>query len=321
MNQESTTAINLSGHVRNAPKKRTVWKRYLDNKYFFIMLAPVILYFIIFHYIPIYGVIIAFENFKIIKGITGSPWVGLDNFRDMFSGLYFIPVLKNTFIINFYKLLFGFPAPILLAVLLNEIRKPLFKKSVQTITYLPYFLSWIALSGIIIEFLSPSRGPVNVLLNMLGFKPIFFIASVDWFRSILVSTEIWKTVGFNAIIYLAAIAGINPELYEAADVDGISKLKKIWYITLPSISPVIVIMLILTSGQIINDDFDQIYNLLNAKVSSVGEVISTYTYTEGIQKMNYSYAAAVGLFKNVVALVVVLTANFIAKRFSNETIF
>ncbi|ANE45218.1 protein lplB [Paenibacillus swuensis] len=320
MNNMATELIKTQG-VSSTLKRRNTAQRYLDHKYFFIMLSPVLLYYIIFHYAPIYGVIIAFKDYKIMKGISGSPWVGLDNFKELFTGLYFIPVLKNTLIVNFYKLLFGFPAPIILALMINEVRKPLFKKTVQTITYLPYFLSWIVLSGIITEFLSPSRGPVNIILTMLEFKPIFFMASVDWFRTILVSTEIWKTVGFSAIIYLAAIAGINPEMYDAADVDGISRLKKIWYITLPSITPVIVILLILTSGQIINDDFDQIYNMLNAKVMSVGDVIGTYTYTEGIQKMNYSYAAAVGLFKNVIALIVVLTANFIAKRFSDETIF
>lgn len=317
----TTSKVTQTRSERGPLKRGLLWRRYLNHKYFFIMLLPVLVYYIVFHYIPIYGVIIAFKDYKIVKGISGSSWVGLDNFKDLFTGLYFIPVLKNTLIINFYKLLFGFPAPILLALLINEITKPLFKKTVQTITYLPYFLSWIVLSGIIIEFLSPSRGPINIILNKLGFKSIFFMADVDWFRTILVSTEIWKTVGFNAIIYLAAIAGINPEMYDAADVDGISRLKKIWYITIPSIAPVIVILLILTSGQIINDDFDQIYNMLNAKVISVGDVIGTYTYAEGIQKMNYSYAAAVGLFKNVIALVVVLSANFIAKRFSDETIF
>ncbi|MDU0202184.1 ABC transporter permease [Paenibacillus sp. MAH-36] len=317
----TTTIEAKKTHSPEHLKRRLLIKKYLDHKYFFIMLCPVFAYYVVFHYAPIYGVIIAFKDYKIAKGISGSPWVGLDNFKELFTGLYFLPVLKNTLIINFYKLLFGFPAPILLAILINEVRLPIFKKTVQTITYLPYFLSWIVLSGIIIEFLSPSRGPINIILSMLGMKPIFFMASVDWFRSILVSTEIWKTVGFNAIIYLAAIAGINQEMYDAADVDGVSRIKKIWYITLPSLTPVIVILLILTSGQIINDDFDQVYNMLNSKVSSVGEVIGTYTYSEGIQKMNYSYAAAVGLFKNVIALIVVLTANFLAKRFSDETIF
>ncbi|WP_241242774.1 ABC transporter permease [Paenibacillus whitsoniae] len=296
-------------------------RRYYANRYFFLMLLPVIVYFAVFHYTPIYGVLMAFQDYKILKGISGSTFVGFKYFRELFSGLYFVPVLKNTLIINAYKLIFGFPAPIVLALLINEVMRPAFKKLVQTISYLPYFLSWIVLSGIFIEILSPSRGMINIMLMHLGFKPIFFLASTDWFRTVLVSTEIWKGIGFSAIIYLAAIAGINPDMYEAGDVDGISRLQKIWYITLPSISPVIVIMIILTSGSIINDDFDQIFNLLNPNVSSVGEVISTYTYVEGISKMNYSYAAAVGLFKNVVALVMVITANFIARKFSDHTIF
>lgn len=299
----------------------TAIRRYMSHKYFFIMLAPVLLYYLIFHYAPIYGVLIAFQDFKILKGITGSKWVGFDNFKDLFTSMYFLPVLRNTLIINFYKLLFGFPAPIILALMINEVRFTIFKRVVQTVSYLPYFLSWVVLAGIIIEFLSPSRGPINVVLSMMDYKPIFFIASVDWFRSVLVSTEIWKTIGFNAIIYLAAMSGINPEMYEAAEVDGINRIQKIWWITLPSIAPVVVILLILTSGQIISDDFDQVYNLLNAKVMSVGDVIGTYTYNEGISKMNYSYAAAVGLFKNVVALAVVLFTNTLAKRFSDETIF
>lgn len=296
-------------------------RRYYAYRYFFLMLLPVIVYFAVFHYSPIYGVLMAFQDYKILKGISGSKFVGFKYFEELFSGLYFIPVLKNTLIINAYKLIFGFPAPILLAILINEVMKPAFKKLVQTISYLPYFLSWIVLSGIFIEILSPSRGMINILLMNLGFKPIFFLASEDWFRTVLVSTEIWKNIGFSAIIYLAAIAGINPEMYEAGDVDGISRLQKIWYITLPSIAPVIVIMIILTSGSIINDDFDQIFNLLNPNVTSVGDVVSTYTYVEGIAKMNYSYAAAVGLFKNVVALVMVLMANFIARKFSDHTIF
>ncbi|MEK0312580.1 ABC transporter permease [Cohnella sp. 56] len=295
-------------------------RRYYAYRYFFLMLLPVVAYFAVFHYAPIYGVLMAFQDFRVLKGISGSEFVGLKHFRELFSGLYFVPVLKNTLIINAYKLLFGFPAPIVLALLINEVMRPGFKRIVQTISYLPHFLSWIVLSGIVIEALSPSRGPINIVLMELGLKPVFFLADTHWFRTVLVSTAVWKNVGFSAIIYLAAIAGINADMYEAAEVDGIGRLQKMYYITLPAIAPVIVIMVILTSGSIINDDFDQIFNLLNANVSSVGDVISTYTYSEGIAKMNYSYAAAVGLFKNVAALVAVLSANFIARRFSDNTI-
>ncbi|WP_172251325.1 ABC transporter permease [Saccharibacillus deserti] len=312
-------SIALPGTLER--KSSGTLRSYIKHRYYFFMLLPVLAYFVIFHYVPIYGVLMAFQDFRIFKGISGSEFVGLKHFRELFDGIYFMQVLKNTLIINAYKILFGFPAPILLALLINEVMRPRFKKFVQTISYLPHFLSWIVLSGIVIEILSPSRGALNVLLMELGFQPVYFLASTDWFRTILVSTDIWKGVGFSAIIYLAAIAGISPELYEAAEVDGISRLKKVWYITLPSIAPVIVIMVILNSGSIINDDFDQIFNLLNTNVLSVGDVISTYTYTEGIAKMNYSYAAAVGLFKNVIALIMVLTANTIARRFSDQAIF
>ncbi|WP_214626218.1 ABC transporter permease [Paenibacillus agaridevorans] len=301
--------------------KTSLFKSYAAHKYFFIMLLPVLVYYAIFHYAPMYGVVIAFQDYQFLKGIGGSPWVGFDNFKELFGGLYFGQVLKNTLIINFYKLLFGFAAPILLAVFINEVSLKWFKKSVQTISYLPHFLSWVVLSGMVIEILSPSRGPVNMLLSLFGMEPVFFISEPDWFRTILVSTDIWRSVGFSSIIYLAAIAGINQELYEASEVDGISRIQKIWYITIPSIAPVIVIMLILNSGSIINDDFEQVFNLLNAKVMEVGDVLSTYTYSEGLLKMNYSYAAAVGLFKNVVALVLVLSANYIASKISDDTIF
>jgi putative aldouronate transport system permease protein len=310
----------LRERVGVKPKRKRL-HQYTAHAYFFLMLIPVLIYYAVFHYGPMYGVLMAFQDFKLLKGISGSPWIGFDNFREMFTGLYFLPVLKNTLIINFYKLLLGFPAPIILAIFLNEIRLKSFKKFVQTITYMPHFLSWVVLSGLVIEILSPSRGIVNYLLSLIGMKPIFFITSELWFRPIIILSEIWKNVGFSAIIYLAAIVGINPEMYEAAEVDGISRIKKIWYITLPSISSVVVIMLILSAGSIINDDFDQVFNLLNASVLKVGDVISTYTYTEGIAKGNFGYAAAVGLFKNVVALALVLTANFLAKRFSDETIF
>ncbi len=291
----------------------------MAKKYFFIMFFPVILYYLVFHYGPMYGVIIAFQDYQFLKGIFGSPWVGLDNFRDLFNNDYFWVVLRNTLLINGYKLLFGFPAPIVIALMINEVARPLLKRAIQTVSYIPHFLSWVVLSGLVIEFLSPSRGPINDVLMQLGIEPVYFITEESWFRSILVASDIWKHVGFNTIIYLAAIAGINPEMYEAAEVDGISRIQKALYITLPSIAPVIIIMLILSTGSIINDDFEQVFNLLNVKVMNVGDVLSTYTYSEGLVRMNYSYAAAVGLFKNIVALILVLSANALARRVNRDS--
>lgn len=285
------------------------------------MLLPVLVYFFIFHYGPMWGMLIAFKDFYPLRGFFGSPWVGFKHFGDLFSGLYFFPVLRNTLIISFLKLIFGFPAPIILAVMLNEVRHMYFKRTIQTISYLPHFISWVVLAGLVIEILSPSRGPVNWLLQVLGIKPVFFVASKPWFRPVLVLSSIWREIGWQSIIFLAAISNIDPELYDVADIDGAGRLRKIFSITIPAIFPVIVILFIFATGRIINDDFEQILNLLNPLVMEVGDVIMTYTFREGIQKLNYSYASAVGFFKNGVSLLLVLTANSIARRMTGHSVW
>lgn len=285
------------------------------------MLIPVLIFYIVFHYGPMYGIVIAFKDFYPLRGILESPWVGLKHFREVFGGLFFWDVFRNTVIISTYKLIFGFPAPIILALLINEIRRMGFKKTIQTITYLPHFISWVVLAGMFIEFLSPTRGPINVILQSMGQKPIYFLGDPKLFRGVLVSTSIWKEVGWGTIIYLAAMSGVDPELYDVADLDGAGRFQKMWNITLPSILPVIVIMLIFSAGSIINDDFDQIFNLLNSSVMQVGDVISTYVYREGLTKMNYSYATAVGLFKNIIAFALVLLTNSIARKTSEYSIW
>lgn len=287
---------------------------YWKYRYLVLMFIPAIVYYIMFQYMPIYGILIAFKNYKFSLGIWGSEWVGLAHFRDLVALESFWQVFRNTIMISFYKLIFGFPAPIILAILLNEVRLVMFKRVFQTVTYLPHFLSWIVVSGMFIQFFSPSSGPINVLLQTMGIKPIYFLADVSWFRTILVVTDIWKGVGWGSIIYLAALTGINPELYEAATVDGAGRFARIRYITLPSMVPVVTIMLIFAAGSIINDDFDQVFNLYNTAVYSVGDVISTYTYRKGLVGMEYSFATSVGLFKNVLAFLVLLTANTIAKK-------
>lgn len=301
-------------------KRHPLLGEYVKNKYLFIMLAPLLIYYAVFHYAPLYGIILAFKEFQPLNGIAASPWVGFEHFKTLFTGLDFLPVLRNTLIISFYKLIFGFPAPIILCLLINEVRHVKFQKVVQTITYLPHFISWVVLSGFIIEMFSPSRGPINILLQYLGMEPIFFVADVNYFRGLIVGSGIWREIGWQSIIYLAAVAGIDPELYDVASLDGAGRLRRIWNITLPSILPVIIIMFIFATGNIIQDDFDQIYNLLNAKVLSVGDVISTYTYREGLVNMNFSYATAVGLFKNVVSFSLVMFANYIARKYSDYAI-
>lgn len=268
-----------------------------------------------------YGVIIAFKDYKIRKGFSGSPWVGFENFRVLVNGLSFWQVFRNTLIISLYKLIFGFPAPIFLALLLNEVRRARPKKLVQTISYLPHFLSWVVLSGIFLQFLSPSTGPVNVLLNELGLKPIYFLGDKRYFRFTLVITSLWKEVGWGTIVYLAAIAGINPELYEAATADGASRLTKAVHITVPSIMPVVSILFILAVGRILNDDFDQIFNLYNSAVYATGDVLSTYAYRTGLVELRYDFATAVGLFRNVIGLMLLIITNSLTRRISGYAIW
>lgn len=300
---------------------KKLWYRYKKNKYLFLLLFPVLLYFLIFHYVPMYGAIIAFKEYYPRLGIFGSEWVGFDQFKRLFSGIYFLPVLRNTLIISFGKLLFGFPAPILLCLLLNEVRHRTYKRTIQTITYLPHFISWVVLAGIVMEVLSPSRGIVNYFIQAFGHDPIFFIAEKSWFRSVVVGSSIWRNAGWETVIYMAAIVGIDPQLYESAEIDGASRLQKITRITLPCISPTIIIMLIFALGRVITDDFDQIYNLLNVRVMQVGDVIATYTYRVGLEQMNYSYSTAVGLFRNVVALVMVTGSNALSRKISGNSLW
>lgn len=297
---------------------RAFFKRYLYHRYLFLLLLPTIVLFVIFNYIPMYGVTIAFKDYKFLKGILGSPWSGFDNFKTMFSGMSFLSVFKNTVILSFLNLIFGFPAPIVMALLINELKANKFKKFVQTASYLPYFLSWVILAGILIPFLSPSIGPIGIAMQAFGMKPVDFVGNPKWFRFTLVVTSIWKNVGWGSIIYLASIAGIDAEMYEAAIVDGAGRFRRMFSITLPSLVPVITFLLILSIGSLISDDFDQIFNLYNPAVLQVGDVISTYTYRAGLVNMQYSYGAAVGLFRNVISIMLILLSNFVLKKTSDN---
>jgi putative aldouronate transport system permease protein len=279
-----------------------------------VLFLPAIVYYTIFCYVPIYGIQIAFKNFIFRLGIMKSPWVGLENFKLLFNMGSFREVFRNTLIISSLKLAFGFPAPIIFAILLNEMRSVRYKKVVQTISYLPHFVSWVILGGLFVQFLSPSSGPINILIKSLGFKPIYFLADKFWFRPVLVLTSIWKGMGWGSIIYLASLSGIDPQLYEAAEIDGAGRFRKIISITLPSLVPVITIMLIFSVGGIVKDDFDQIFNLYNPAVYSVGDVLGTYTYRVGLVDMRYSFSTAVGFFTNVISFVLILITNTITKR-------
>ncbi|WP_235886271.1 ABC transporter permease [Paenibacillus cymbidii] len=295
------------------------WKRYTKNKYLLLLLLPVLVWYVVFAYIPMYGIIISFKDFKPLLGITGSPWIGLRNFEllwDPYSG--FVPAVKNTLIISFYHIVFGFPAPIVLALLFNELRAKLFMKVAQTISYLPHFFSWVVMAGLLSAVLSPSSGAVNEVLSWFGIDPIYFLGDKHWFRFTLVVSSIWKEIGWGTIIYLAALAGIDPDLYEAAVLDGASRWKMMLHITLPSLLPVVSIMFILRIGGIMDGGFDQIFNLYNPAVYAVADIIDTFVYRTGLTSFQYSFATTVGLFKNVIAFLLILLTNYAVKKAGQE---
>jgi len=279
-----------------------------------LMFLPIVLSLTIFHYIPMRGLIIAFQDFKLGKGMEGSLFVGLQHFELLLQSASFAEIFRNTVTISALRILFGFPAPILLAILINELSSAAFKKTVQTISYLPHFLSWVVLGGMFKQFLSPSTGFLNLLIEKLGGEPIYFLADPDVFVGVLITTGIWQGVGWGSIIYLACISGISPELYEAASIDGANRFKRIWHITLPGLIPVISIQFILTSGSIINAGFDQIFNMYNDNVYRVADIIDTYVYRRGLIDQQYSFSAAVGLFKNLISFALVLLTNVIVKK-------
>ena len=297
-------------------KKRLFWRSVVLYRGLLVLLIPSILWYLIFQYFPMYGVVIAFKDYRILKGLLGSPWVGLENFERLFRTPQFLQVLRNTLLISFYKLLWGFPAPIVLALLLNEIANVRFKRVVQTISYLPHFISWVVIGGLIRALLSPTGGVVNYLLGLLSLGPVNFMIEPGLFRSIIVVANIWKNVGWGSIIYLAAISGIDPQLYEAAVMDGAGRFRQAVSITLPSLVSVIVILFLLRIGYIMNAGFEEIFNLYNPIVYSVGDIIDTYVYRVGLIDFDYSYSTAIGLFKNVLGLSLLILTNAVTKRFS-----
>ena len=320
----------MTGIGARVPQRQNAFGRWLHSfagyrKYLTLtlMFIPVVAYFFIFKYIPMGGIAIAFENFKIKEGIFGSAWCGMDNFNKAFAMATFRRSVWNTLTISGLKLLFGFPMPIILALMLNEVTHVRFKKTVQTISYLPHFLSWVVLAGMFQQLLSPNNGAVNaVLRDVFGVSDsIYFLGNNKYFRGTLIVTDIWKNIGWSSILYLATISGIDPELYEAATVDGASRWQCTRYITIPSLISTIVIMLILSIGSIMDAGFDQVFNLYNSAVYQTGDIIDTYVYRYGLGDMKYALATAVGLFKNVIAFVLVVGTNLITRRISGEGIW
>lgn len=291
-----------------------------DWQLILLCLLPV-LYYIIFHYIPMYGVQIAFKDFRAVDGIWGSPWCGLKYFKRFFESYQFWPLLKNTLLLSFYQLLFGFPIPIALAILLNQVKNTKFKKFVQTVTYCPHFISIVVLVGILYIFLSPRNGLINNIIVSFGGEPVHFMGSTKWFRSIFVLSGIWQNAGWNAIIYIAALAGISPDLYEAAQIDGANKWQLIRHVDLPGIAPTAVMMLILEIGKVMNIGFQKAYLMQTGLNIGVSEIIPTYIYKVGLIDAQYSYSAAVGLFNNIVNIILLVTVNKIAQKTSDSSLW
>lgn len=293
-----------------------------SNRYIYIMVFITVAYFIVFRYWPMLWISIAFKDFKLLRGFMDSQWNGLDNFRHLFRNMdYLLRLLRNTFALNILSLVFAFPAPIIFAIFLNEIRSSKLKRTVQTVSYLPHFLSTVVVVGIVTTFLSPSLGILNRVLYNLGFDTINFLTQANMFWGLMVVVGIWQSVGWSAIIYLAAILGIDPTLYEAAEIDGCGRFKKIWHITLPGIRSTIIILLILQIGNLMNVDTEKIFLFQNDLNLRVSEMFPTYTYKLGIVRSDYARATAVGLFSSMISLTLVLIANFFARKYSETSIF
>jgi putative aldouronate transport system permease protein len=313
-----TTAEHAAPSLSASDRLLTFRRRLIRYKTLYLLLLPGIIYFTIFKYVPMLGIVIAFKEYNMALGFGDSPWVGLRNFEKFVDGVYFADIIGNTLLISFYKLLFGFSAPIILALLLNEVTVSWFKKSVQTLTYLPHFISWVIAYGLMVALLAPGEGLINLLLKQYGLNPIAFLTEPEWIRPLIVSSDIWKEVGWGAILYLAALAGIDPSLYEAAKIDGATKLRQLWHVTLPGIRNVIVLLLIIKLSHILDAGFDQIFMMANVFNQENADIIDTWVYREGLERMQIGLATAVGLFKSVIGFVLVIAANQLAKKFDGQ---
>ncbi|AYB42929.1 ABC transporter permease [Paenibacillus lautus] len=317
----NTTLQPAANAVSETKRKRFMWNRILRNWQLYALISPVIAYYVLFQYVPMYGIQIAFKDFIATQGIWGSPWVGFEHFDRFFNSYYFWRLIKNTLGIGLYSLAVGFPIPIILALLMNEVRAERFKKFVQTITYAPHFLSTVVVVGMMMIFLSPRYGIINHFIEMVGGQPINFMTEPSWFKSLYVLSDIWQTMGWSSIIYLAALAGIDNQLHEAARVDGATRLQRIWHINIPGIMPTIIILLILNMGSIMGIGFEKVLLMQNNLNMESSDIIATYVYRMGIQNAEYSFSAAIGLFNSVINFILLVVVNFISKRVSETSLW
>ncbi|WP_018752937.1 ABC transporter permease [Paenibacillus sanguinis] len=312
-----TTTPAAAGTDRVLKPKQAFYqtKRFRQNIPLFLMLIPGFLYYVIFRYFPMGGLVIAFKDYNFRDGILSSPWVGLKYFEILFQSKITLQVIWNTLELSVLNLIFGFPAPIIIAIALNEVRQSWLKRWIQTIIYLPHFLSWVIVAGIVLTIFSIDGGTINKLLAQWGMEAVPFLYRADSWVAIFIGSGMWKEMGFGAIIYLAALSSIDPSLYESAGLDGAGKLRQIWHITLPGLRPTIILLLILGMGRLMEVGFDQVYNLQNPTVLGQAEVISTYVYKVGLQQAQFSLTTAMGLFESFVGLILVLSANALARKF------
>jgi putative aldouronate transport system permease protein len=301
--------------------KKSLWKRMKENYMLYLFLLPALLYVAFFCYAPLYGIQIAFKNFSAYKGIWDSPWVGFQHFETFFSSYRFWLLLKNTLVISLYSLIAGFPAPIILALMINYIQNPHFKKWTQTLTYAPHFISTVVMVGMLNMFLSPSSGFVNTFLKTIGLDAVYFFGEAPLFKHVYVWSGVWQGAGWGAIIYIAALAGVSPELHEAAIIDGATKIKRVWYIDLPALLPTAIILLIMNAGSIMSVGFEKAFLMQTDLNLNASEIISTYVYKIGLQNAEYSYSTAIGLFNNVINLILLIAVNQMAKHFSETSLW
>jgi len=300
---------------------KTFWKSMKKTKYLHLLALPGVLYYIIFHYIPMYGVIIAFKDYNFRKGILGSEWIGLKHFIRFFENPFFWRLIRNTVLINVYQIIFVFPLPILFALFLNELRDGFYKRFVQTVSYLPHFISLPAIIGMMVMFLSPTDGVVNMILQKMGLPTIYFMADPRWFRPLYIISDIWQHLGWGAIIYIAALSNVNPELYEGAVIDGATRVQMMRYISIPSIMPTIVIMLLLRIGHIMSLGAEKVLLMQSPLNYETSDVISTYVYRRGLVYGEYSYTTAIGFFNSLINLTILIIANKITKRVTETGLF
>ncbi|PRO39983.1 ABC transporter permease [Bacillus sp. LLTC93] len=321
MKTEDVTAKGVPAAALKKEKRKRLLNQLLSQKFLYLMILPGLIYFIVFKYVPMWGLIIAFQDYQPFLGILGSEWVGFKHFIRLFTEPTFFILLKNTLILFAMNVVIFFPIPILLALLLNEVRLALFKKFVQTMIYIPHFMSWVIVVSLSFVLLTVDGGLINELIAFFGGEKINFLLSQDWFRPMYILQVIWREAGWSTIIYLAAITAVDPQLYEAAKMDGAGRLRQMWHITLPAIKSVIVVLLILKIGDTLELGFEHVYLLLNATNREVAEIFDTYVYTAGLKQGQFSYSTAVGLFKAAVGLILVMLANRLAKKFGEEGIY